>query len=119
MTIEEAIRNRERCLQYLEACGPNATPENVEAVKLSIAALREKAERENPRPLTLEELRQMHGEPVWMEDEKVWGIIDVDEYGQWKNKPFITFYWKSVRCNWNIEVRGLTCYRNKPKEGPA
>lgn len=31
-------------------------------------ALREKLERENPKPLTIEELRQMDGEPVWVTD---------------------------------------------------
>lgn len=45
MTIEQAIENRERCLAYLIGCGPKATTENVEAVRLSIEALREKAER--------------------------------------------------------------------------
>lgn len=38
-----------------------------EALDMAIAALREKAEREDPKPLTLEELRQMDGEPVWMD----------------------------------------------------
>lgn len=45
MTIEQAIENREKCLAYLIGCGPKATPENVEAVRLSIEALKEKAER--------------------------------------------------------------------------
>ena len=81
-------------------------------------ALREKAERDDPKPLTIEELRHMHGEPVWVDDEKTWGIINIDDYGQWKGKPFITFYYKSVRCDWDIERRGLKCYRYKPKEVP-
>lgn len=40
MTIQEAIENRERCYSYLIGCGPNATPENVEAVRLSVEALK-------------------------------------------------------------------------------
>lgn len=36
--------------------------------KIAAAALREKAERENPKPLTIEELKQMMGEPVYLED---------------------------------------------------
>lgn len=35
--------------------------------EIAAAALREKAEREDPKPLTLEELRQMDGEPVYLE----------------------------------------------------
>lgn len=39
MTIEEAIKNLEKCLEYLEGIGPRATRENVEAVRMSIEAL--------------------------------------------------------------------------------
>lgn len=37
-----------------------------DAVRAGIAALMEKAEREDPKPLTLDELRQMDGEPVYV-----------------------------------------------------
>lgn len=45
MTIEEAIKNRERCLEYLEGC-PSASvdPDGVEAVRMSIVALRAQKE---------------------------------------------------------------------------
>lgn len=36
------------------------------AFLLAVDAIREKAERENPMPLTIEKLRQMDGEPVWI-----------------------------------------------------
>lgn len=59
MTIEEAIKNREECLKYLEGLGAMATPENVEAVRWSLKALRAYAEKppcyleekDNPYPL--------------------------------------------------------------------
>ncbi len=35
--------------------------------RLAAEALQEKAKRENPKPLTLEELRQMVGEPVYIQ----------------------------------------------------
>ena len=38
------------------------------ALDLAIAALREQAERMNPKPLTVAELRQMKGETVWIVD---------------------------------------------------
>ena len=46
MTVKEALENRRRCLAYLEGCGPMATPETVEAARLSIVALEEKLARE-------------------------------------------------------------------------
>lgn len=49
MTTLEALQNRERCLAYLEGCKARANPECLEAVRLSVVALREKLERENPR----------------------------------------------------------------------
>lgn len=39
MTIEEAIKNREWCLKYLERNPVTADPSIVEAVRMSIAAL--------------------------------------------------------------------------------
>lgn len=131
MTIQTAIKRitseikritSERAAEVLgmaasfNGCGRSDIDEFREAVGAGKAALCEKAERENPKPLTLEELRQMDGEPVWINDEKCWGIINIDEYGQWAGVPFVTFYYKSVRCDWHIEKRGLTCYRHKPKE---
>lgn len=45
----------------------------------------EQAERINPKPLTLDELRERDGKPVWVEeitpeqiDGNYWGIVDVD-----------------------------------------
>lgn len=40
------------------------------AMRMAIQALREKLERENPKPLTLEEVIEMPGEPVWCCYEK-------------------------------------------------
>lgn len=54
----------------------NATPTLLET-------LREKKEREDPKPLTLEELREMQGEPVWKDDTKEWVIVDGFEEITW------------------------------------
>ena len=40
MTIDEAIKNREECLKYLEGIGKNASHECVEAVRWSVKALK-------------------------------------------------------------------------------
>lgn len=38
----------------------------MEAASVALNSLKEKAERENPAPLTIEELRKIDGEPVWL-----------------------------------------------------
>lgn len=40
MTLEEAIKNREDCLKYLEGIGRKASPECMEAVRWSVKALK-------------------------------------------------------------------------------
>lgn len=59
MTIEQAIANRERCLEYLLNCKAPATLENVEAVRMSIDALRAMVEEEKNGPLTVDELNDL------------------------------------------------------------
>ncbi len=73
MTSEEAINylieKREEYQKWLDI---TANPEDtypdicnhVNAIDLSIAALRAQAEAENNEPLTVDELREMDGEPV-------------------------------------------------------
>ena len=40
MTLEEAIKNREDCLKYLEGIGRTASPDCMEAVRWSVKALK-------------------------------------------------------------------------------
>lgn len=78
MTREEAIRildpettgeAMEEIEYYGGFSGRAAVVQAVlDACVLAVAALREQEERENPNPLTLEELRQMDGEPVFLVD---------------------------------------------------
>lgn len=120
MTIQQAIENRERCLAYLIGCGPQATAENVEAVRLSLEALREKEERENPKPLTIEELEQMTGKPVWIAHPRynAWYILHSYNGPEVYGRCFI-FVGKSgskillpyVECG-----KIWSAYHNKPKE---
>ena len=67
----------------------------LESDKAALAALKEKLERENPKPLTEEELRQMMGEPVWCVYEG---------YGQWL----------LVGASLFTIINGVTAYRYKP-----
>lgn len=90
-----------------------------EMAEIALQALREQEEREDPKPLTIEELREMNGLPVWVEelskliDNTGWALVDVDDRGTWKGVPFV----KCHVCTWNVVSRNLHCYRHKPKEG--
>lgn len=86
-----------------------------DAYDMAIAALRE--QEQSNEPLTIEELRNMGGEPVYCADYDLWGIVNIGICGQWKDKPFLGGYSRNVSFNYDIEMRGLTLYRQKPKEG--
>lgn len=99
MTIEEAIKHFESQAQC------NYAPAR-EAAQMAIAALRSQQEPPNP-PLTLEDLWEMDGEPVWNDTMKKWVLVDllndveprtVDAQGRWRD----------------LEDR---YYRRKPEEG--
>ena len=53
MTIDEAIKNREDCLKYLEEIGPKASHDCLEAVRWSVKALR------GLRPVSREQVEKM------------------------------------------------------------
>ena len=69
-------------------------------------------------PLTLEQLREMDGEPVWVEDVKHWALIDIEKGGQWDGVPFAIWAENGMKFTYNIKNRGLHCYR-RPPEGEA
>lgn len=73
----------------------------------------------NP-PLTLEELRELEGEPVWCEDYKLWGIVKVESKGPWANMPFLCgvyhSYGVATNFEYDIEKRGLTLYRRRAEQ---
>lgn len=67
-------------------------------------------------PLTLEQLREMDGEPVWVEDVKHWALIDIEKGGQWDGVPFAVWAENGVKFTYNVESRDLHCYRRPPEE---
>lgn len=73
-------------------------------------------------PLTLDELREMDGEPVWCAEMECWGIVKVETVGHWANKPFLVGAWhtptrgSAVNFECDVQMRGLTLYRRKPGE---
>lgn len=93
-------------------CGRSNNDEMKEAVRAGIAALEEKAEREDPKPLTLEELRQMDGEPIWL-DGFEWRI----SYGVSTFTGSLCLE-TGLGCRIPLDGYGETwfAYRHKPKE---
>lgn len=67
--------------------------------------------------LTLEQLREMDGEPVWVEDVKHWALIDIEKGGQWDGVPFAVWAENGVKFTYNVESRDLHCYRRPPEGG--
>ena len=69
------------------------------------------------KPLTIEELKEMAGQPVWCPDEEAYGIVMCDKIGQWAGIPFLHGVWYGdgngcgVEFNHNIIKRRLRCYR--------
>ena len=70
---------------------------------------------EEATPLTIEELRNMDGLPVWCADFECWGIVMVDKVGRHKNTPYLLGY-RGCKFEYNIEQRRLRCYRMSFKE---
>lgn len=66
-------------------------------------------------PLTLEELQEMDGEPVWVEDVRHWALIDIGKGGQWDGVPFAIWAENGARFCYNILDRNLLCYRRPPE----
>lgn len=75
---------REAAIWYLSPIAENASLERYkEALTLAISALREQEERENPNPLTLDELRQMDGELAYFQfgdGECGYAVISKDSF---------------------------------------
>lgn len=68
--------------------------------------------------ISVEQLREMDGEPVWVEDVKHWALIDIEKGGRWDGVPFAIWAENGTKFTYNVESRGLHCYR-RPPEGEA
>lgn len=115
MSIKEAIRRIRNYIGILY--GTKEAQEDIcEALNMAITALREQEERENPKLLTMDELKKMNGEPVWVVELNYWAVVEVLDSGMWAGVPFVNTRIDNVGIGWNAESRNLHCYRHKPKE---
>lgn len=72
--------------------------------------------------LTVEELKQMSGQPVWCPEQEAYGIVMCDKVGKWAGIPFLHGVWCNddngvgVEFNYNIIERELKCFRVEDKK---
>lgn len=83
MNIEEIIKGIERVNRKYSASVmglPDAEEcEDIAALRAAIALLRTHLGSQPNAPLTLDELREMDGEPVWANKIKQWAFVSVFE----------------------------------------
>ena len=82
MNTGDAIYILKKAIDYLRD-ESIAKPE-VAALKLAVHALENEKERQNPDALTIEEVKSMYGQPLWVEHKNG---------GEW-----ITVHWNSLGC---------------------
>lgn len=90
-----------------------------EAEVIAFRAMKEMQERMYPEPLSIKELQEMAGEPIWVESDgfESWAIVELDEAGQWKDMPFANgLTADGFKFSWDIKRRNLRCYRSRPAE---
>ncbi len=121
MTTEEAIKTIEIAIAEVEWDYPM---DYAVAFEMAIAALRAQQEREKNEPLTLDELREMDGKPVWCVDgsgDETWGLVHMDyshmdvidhDCGLWRGE----FYNMGGDGRNSLHRLGWLAYRRKPKE---
>ena len=68
------------------------------------------------KPLTLEQLREMDGQPAWCEDVGRWAIVSVSDAGKWKGVPFALFVRDGGRFECDIEDHGLCMHPYPPAQ---
>lgn len=85
MTIDEAIKNREDCLKYLEEIGQKASPDCVEAVRWSVKALKAL------RPVSREQV------------EKVWRGEWMGSADGYADGELVYDIWECSQCGYVID----------------
>lgn len=125
MTTEEAIKTIETAIAEIEWEYPM---DYAAAFDMALAALRAQAEEEKNEPLTLEELRELGGESVWVK------VIDhnmfadkADDFDGWglTRKSWVRVWDEAradlVHVDYDLEDYGKAwiAYRRKPEEAPA
>ena len=96
-----------------------------EALDMAISALRQQEHfrevTKKVEPLTLDELREMDGEPVWIVEEPDWGhwelSADADDYVADREPSFYGMKHNDPAGRYGLHKLGWLAYRQKPEEG--
>ena len=106
----------EKAINALEALKPTVTENEKLTVDFIVAAIREKQERENPKPLTLDELREMAGEPVFIVTKhgSNWDIVNVSKEDGGPYPVYFQRYGRGLQENGYGKT--WLAYRSEPQE---
>ena len=96
-----------------------------QAIIMAISALRQQEHfrevTKKVEPLTLDELREMDGEPVWIVEEPDWGhwelSADADDYVADREPSFYGMKHNDPAGRYGLHKLGWLAYRQKPEEG--
>lgn len=85
-----------------------------QAVNIALLALQEKAERENPQPLTVEQLKERVGKPIWDNCNREWFILNII----WADEETGKVDWLEDTAEYNhgYSAEEQRFYKYKPKE---
>lgn len=115
MSIEEIIKVLKEHESWLKMVGPE-TKKEVEAVSTAIALLKTHPEAQPNEPLTIEDLLNMSGRPVWIEDSalgKEWAIVGCPSH----MKKNVRLSYSDGNSLWVDQIFGSgKIYRRPPKE---
>ena len=126
-TLNGCEKASDRSCPYLQLVDRLAAIEDILGADYDMDYLRKimEAAREDPKPLTVKELRQMEGEPVWVKiidaSNFCWPQDAFDDYGLVR-KSWVRMWDRSradlYTVSHHFEEYGKTwlAYRNKPKE---
>ena len=122
LTSEEVAEYQHLCKTYVEAgLDSKFVQVCIDATKRGVTIEQIMELGSSNDPLTLDELREMGGEPVWCLEMRCWGIIKLETIGQWAGMPFLigTLHDRGVAVDFEYDVvkRELTLYRRRSKEG--
>ena len=93
----------------------------IDAIDMAISALRQQEVTKKVDPLTLDELRQMDGEPVWIVEYPEWGhwelSADAEDYVTDREPSFYGMKHNDPAGRYGLLKLGWLAYRQKPEEG--
>lgn len=135
MTDEEAAKTQS-IIDHISSLAPGCYPaiSDKDDAKIIVSALRAQQERENPKPLTLDELREMDGEPAYFQfgdGVQGWAIIEwqtesgiilygpvADDHSE-PDVDFINMKYDDPDGYFGLHLLGWIAYRIRPKEAQS